>query len=330
MPVYNTEHWIDEAIKSVCAQTYPSFELIIIDDGSTDGSLEKIRYHEKLDSRISVFCQENRGPGGARNKGLQESNGQFVYFMDSDDILMPDTLAYCLTLASENNLDLITFSAEVVSEVSQITKAPRFYQKPDLLNPILGQELLLFLQAKRSYSCVPYLYFFSRDLIFSMSSLFDENCFHEDEGFAVELYCISQKSISLKKQLFRRRYRANSVMTGEQSWKHVEGLILAVERIQLLSKKQDIIKPITRIALHIQQLRTLQRAYATAKNIDQYSLFLKTIQKRLKINSSLIYKPVMIIYFYIMLNFYRLIYLPYYIKIFLTSTKNNTSKILLH
>jgi glycosyltransferase involved in cell wall biosynthesis len=86
---YNHEHYINEAIESVLAQTYPSFEIIVVDDGSTDKSWDVARSF----SEVQCVRQRNAGtPAATRNRGLQESRGDYVVFLDGDDRLLPDAL----------------------------------------------------------------------------------------------------------------------------------------------------------------------------------------------------------------------------------------------
>ncbi len=90
LPVYNGERFLSEAIESILAQTYTDFELIIVDDGSKDGSAEIIREHARRDERIRFFqLKENCGQFGALNRGLAEARGEYIARMDSDDISLP-------------------------------------------------------------------------------------------------------------------------------------------------------------------------------------------------------------------------------------------------
>lgn len=90
VPVYNKERYIDDCLRSVLVQTFKDFELILVDDGSTDSSGERCDNYKETDSRITVFHQENQGVSASRNVGLRESNGKFIGFVDSDDVLEPD------------------------------------------------------------------------------------------------------------------------------------------------------------------------------------------------------------------------------------------------
>ena len=85
VPVYNVEAYIDECIESILNQNIKDIEVICIDDGSSDGSFEKILYWANMDSRVRVFCQPNQGSGKARNIGINNSLGKYIFFMDSDD-----------------------------------------------------------------------------------------------------------------------------------------------------------------------------------------------------------------------------------------------------
>ena len=111
MPVYNVREYLDEAVNSVLAQSYDHWELILIDDGSTDGSGEACDRYARLDPRIRVFHQENRGVSGARNAGMKLAEGEFLQFMDSDDWLFPEALERCVKTARDESANLVIFDA---------------------------------------------------------------------------------------------------------------------------------------------------------------------------------------------------------------------------
>ncbi len=90
MPVYNAKRFLKEAIESILNQTFPHFEFIIVDDGSTDRTLDLLQQFEKIDSRISVISRPNTGIVGALNDGIEAADGDFIARMDADDIALPD------------------------------------------------------------------------------------------------------------------------------------------------------------------------------------------------------------------------------------------------
>ena len=105
VPVYNARQTLARCVDSILAQTYQAFEVIIVDDGSLDGSSELCDQYAMKDFRVSVFHQPNSGVSKARNKGLDEAKGKYVTFLDSDDYLSP---VFLYSLVSENSdFDLV-------------------------------------------------------------------------------------------------------------------------------------------------------------------------------------------------------------------------------
>ena len=92
VPVYNTKKYLAECLDSVCTQTYPQLEIIVVDDGSTDDSGVLLREYSQRDNRIRVITQKNQGLSAARNTGLEHSSGEYVVFLDSDDWIDDQTV----------------------------------------------------------------------------------------------------------------------------------------------------------------------------------------------------------------------------------------------
>lgn len=92
LPVFNAERFLPQCLDSILRQTYQKWELIAVDDGSKDGSMEILKSYEKRDNRIHIISKENEGVSLARNVALEQSHGDYIYFVDSDDIVMPEAL----------------------------------------------------------------------------------------------------------------------------------------------------------------------------------------------------------------------------------------------
>ena len=110
VPVYNVEKYLSECLNSILAQTFNDFEVICVNDGSTDRSSEILLQYAKKDKRIKVITQKNQGLSMARNNGLKEAGGEYVYFVDSDDAIHPKCLETAYTLAEKQQADLVCFS----------------------------------------------------------------------------------------------------------------------------------------------------------------------------------------------------------------------------
>lgn len=92
LPVFNAERFLPQCLDSILSQTYQEWELIAVDDGSKDGSIEILKSYENRDNRIHIISKENEGVSIARNVALEQTHGDYIYFVDSDDIVMPEAL----------------------------------------------------------------------------------------------------------------------------------------------------------------------------------------------------------------------------------------------
>lgn len=110
VPVYNVEEYLSRCIDGILNQSFNDFELILIDDGSLDKSGRICDEYSKKDSRIRVFHKKNGGVSSARNLGIDKAIGEYVMFVDSDDVIASSTLQRCYTYASTNDIDLLQYS----------------------------------------------------------------------------------------------------------------------------------------------------------------------------------------------------------------------------
>ena len=117
MPAYNSNEFISQAIESVIAQHYKNWELIIVDDASKDATVNTVRNYVNKDARIKIFRNEiNYGAGYARNKAVKEATGEFIAFLDADDLWKPEKLSQQLNFCKENNAKIVFSSYDRISE----------------------------------------------------------------------------------------------------------------------------------------------------------------------------------------------------------------------
>lgn len=118
IPVYNAENYVGRCIESVQVQTYNNWQMILVDDGSKDKSLEICQKYADGDDRISVIHQENAGPGIARNTGIAKASGNYVVFIDSDDYIEKDYFQ----LLSKHDEDIVFINVRDVDEDGRVLK----------------------------------------------------------------------------------------------------------------------------------------------------------------------------------------------------------------
>ncbi len=121
IPVYNQAPFLSDTLNSVLNQTYSNLEIILIDDGSTDDSQKIGRKYETMDSRIHYVWQANRGPSAARNRGIQESKGAFIFLLDGDDLIDPKLIESDLAeFRTHPEIDIIYTAFHIIDDQGQI------------------------------------------------------------------------------------------------------------------------------------------------------------------------------------------------------------------
>lgn len=186
IPVYNTEKYIERCVKSVLTQTYDNYEIIIINDGSTDKSIEILSKFEN-NNQIKIINQDNNGVSSARNLGIKKSTGDYILFLDSDDFYekeLLETLKNTIT-----NEDIIKFGYKDLKNNTK-TKAKTIQFK----NYIGKFALKHIIEAKILFD-TPWMYAFKND--YMKKYKFTEGRYHEDFGLIPIMIYNSKKVTSL-------------------------------------------------------------------------------------------------------------------------------------
>lgn len=110
VPIYNVEKYLGRALESLLAQTHQDWEAILVDDGSTDDSASIANHYCQKDKRFILTRQENQGQGAARNRALKMANGNYIMYLDPDDMYHPQAMEICLHAALRDNSDMVTFT----------------------------------------------------------------------------------------------------------------------------------------------------------------------------------------------------------------------------
>ena len=124
VPIYNAYDYLRQALDSISAQTLTEIEIICIDDGSTDHSLDIIKEHQQNDPRVRIVTENNAGPAIARNKGIARVRGEYMIFLDADDFYEPELLADLYRRASEDKLDITVANFDIYNNKTEKYSAP--------------------------------------------------------------------------------------------------------------------------------------------------------------------------------------------------------------
>lgn len=229
IPAYNVEPYIRECMDSVLTQTLQDFEIICMDDKSTDKTLSILREYEQRDNRIHVYChEENRGQSCGRNHALKYAVGEYVYMLDADDMIVPEALEELYDICSCDYLDVAGFEThkfvqEAAFESSAGTRTIA-YQDTSVLN---GREALVYCMKTESFSLSTPTFLIRRAYLNEEKIRFVEGTLHEDVGYIFELIVKASRVRFLHKVYFLRRIRAHSTMTQDFTDKNIEGYIKA-------------------------------------------------------------------------------------------------------
>lgn len=214
VPVYNVELYIEECLDSVVKQTYQELQIIVVDDGSTDSSSQKVQPYLS-DGRVQFIEQANKGLSGARNTGLEVANGRYVLFVDSDDYLELAAIEELVRLMENNQVDLIRFNGRAfLDELNEPIEQNNYDFSHRLKEGILYTQNL-FEVNRQTFASPVYLYMVKREIIEKNKLSFYEGILHEDELFTTQVFLNTRSMIYANAFYYNRRYRENSIMTNQ-------------------------------------------------------------------------------------------------------------------
>ncbi len=213
IPVYNVKAFLEKCVKSVICQSYRNLEIILIDDGSTDGSGELCDEYSKIDSRINTIHKENGGLSSARNVGIEASNGDYLFFLDSDDWISEDAIEYLYNL-SQNDIDVvigdfIRMSSMHMSKNEDLKESVEIISGSDAIERIYCKRSAKMVSACAKLFC---RYLFD-DIRFPVGLL------HEDEATTYKIY-YKCKNIAVTNRIVYYYYVNSNSITSNKTKKN--------------------------------------------------------------------------------------------------------------
>ena len=225
IPLYNAEKYIGECLDSLLAQTFNNFEVIVVDDCSTDNSVEIVKsYDSKFNGRLKMTKTKNNNgnPGIPRNLGLNFSCGKYIYFMDNDDMIVKNGLKEMYKLAEKFKVDVVYMykcfkKLENDAEKPEITSFVKenLPQEPFLLTTNVSERLdLLF---KGNLRVMPWLKFLKRDFLTSKQIFFPKIKVSEDDFWTVEILCKAESILYAPNVVYINRDTQTSLTRKKKS-----------------------------------------------------------------------------------------------------------------
>lgn len=234
IPFFNDGKYIGECLNSVLTQNYSNFEIILVNDGSTDNSIEIVNSY--IDPRVKVIEQKNCGQSIARNTGLEYATGDYIWFIDADDVIFENSMEK-INNYLKSGCSILFFGArsffdndEIEKKIKKlwkydrsshgIMKAEKFLEK-EILNKTLTVSPALFVYKRSDYSI-----------------RFAPNIIHEDNLFLVNLIYNKKDAyiLSVEDKFYYRRIRQGSTVSSIKSKKHFDGYNFCIESVNELNK----------------------------------------------------------------------------------------------
>ncbi len=240
IPLYNTEAYIGEALDSISRQTLRELEIIVVNDGSTDGSLRVVEQRAEKDPRIKVCSQKNAGQSVARNEALKFASGKYLYFMDSDDVIEPETLETCLRKCEEEALDFVFFDADILNKEAELAASLKYNRSGCVAEGEVhtGTVMLQKQLAAYSYTPSPCLNLIRADFMRHWNIHFYPGIIHEDQLFSALLYLRAGRVMYIQQAYFKRRLREASTMTQRFSWRNMTGYLTVTHELLRFKKAE--------------------------------------------------------------------------------------------
>lgn len=235
VPVYNVEDFLVKCLDSIALQSFHDFEVLIVDDGSTDNSSAIAKDYEEKYDQFRVITQENGGLGAARNTGIEAAKGDYFLFVDSDDYIDKDTMELLYEKVQKTNADLILFDMaieELDGHISAVTKGYTQHKNdmtlekyPDLMlaTPHTGNKL------------------FHRDLFMNTGIRFPSRAWYEDLRTIPKILTFAKHIEYIDKPFYKYLQRPGSIMHSKNIERNSE-IIDAIDDVITYYKEHDLFK----------------------------------------------------------------------------------------
>ena len=273
VPVYQVEKYIRQCVDSILAQTFTDFELILVDDGSKDGSGQICDEYAAMDRRVKVIHKENGGLSDARNRGMDQAAGNYFMFIDSDDYIDP-TMLECLyknILIEDADLAICNFLYFFENDRKKDFSTS---MKSEVL---CAKEIFYNRKNERGYGIwtVAWNKLYKKETFGEVRFRFGK--YHEDEFWANDIYQLDIKIVTIPECLYYYRQRDNSIMGKKSAARNLDIIEALQERIYIYLKKPEYADQAYKVLVF--SLEYLAESKKLITNKDEENQFLQAEKK---------------------------------------------------
>lgn len=241
VPIYNTEKYLGKCINSIISQDYKNLEIILVNDGSTDSSLEICNKLKKQDSRIIVIDKENSGQSGARNEGLKKATGYYISFIDSDDWIDKKMISTLVKNMEMYSCDVSVCSLELTKNTKEKENNEEY--KIRLINPTAAE----YITSKYGFGASVCNKLYKKEIIKNIN--FEKSFCNEDGNFNDKVYEKSNKIVFQNSKYYNYYYRPDSTIHGSFKIDEYKTLKDGIKNINKFTDKKRINYEKSRLAI---------------------------------------------------------------------------------
>lgn len=233
VPIYNVENYLEDCINSILSQSYKELEIILVDDGSPDSCGKICDKYSKKDSRITVIHKDNGGLSDARNTGIDAANGEYLSFVDSDDLLHKDFYLTLFNILIDNNSDIsmcnfLKFTNEKVNDKFIKNPTIKTISNIDALNDLYTNKYVNYIVAcNKLYKATLF-----KNLKFPLGKI------HEDEFTTPKILFKANKISIIEEELYYYRQTPNSIMNSQFNISNLDFLEAIDDRLSFITENK--------------------------------------------------------------------------------------------
>lgn len=233
IPIYNVEQYVERCILSCSNQNIDisEYEIIVIDDGSPDNSIDIVERLARKNINIKIFSQKNQGLSQARNKGLEIAKGEYVWFIDSDDWIEENCILELYNICHEFNLDVLLFDAidfdgnifkirnTITQNVCDVIEGKQYLNSNNIIFPVCFKV-------------------FKREFLIENSIYFLKNIFHEDNEFTPRMFYFANRVMCINKPLYYVFHNPNSITRSVNPQKAYDLIEIAMSYVNFIDQNK--------------------------------------------------------------------------------------------
>lgn len=237
IPAYNVEKYLRQCLESVLNQTYTNYEVIMVDDGSTDSSGMICDEYAEKDSRFFVIHKENGGLSNARNTGYDASHGEYIYFMDSDDWIENTTLEKLIQKASYTNSDFIFFDGKSFDDSDKRYNVKQGYIRKRQYDSGSGISVFDELQNSRDFKSAIPTYLWKKSFLDKNKMSFYPGIIYEDMLYSFEAYCKAKTVAHCYEPFYQRRLRSGSIVMSKATKRNFQSACIVLDKVVQIARE---------------------------------------------------------------------------------------------